>query len=173
MRALWALLLILLSLNVPLYAKGTYMSVSAFVDSSFSGTVSPAPEKLWLKGDQRRRLEVILGHPVGLRIGFWREGERSAWVLDEIGKELPITIGLVIDAGRLSDIQILAFRESRGGEVRYPFFTRQFVGMTLGNDFRLSDSIDGISGATMSVDAVTRAAVAALYLDSLLPHLPS
>jgi hypothetical protein len=63
-------------------------------------------------------------------------------------------------------IEVLAFRESRGWEIRYPFFTSQFSGLELADDGYLSESIDGITGATMSVRAVERVARLALWLDA-------
>lgn len=164
-RWLCSILLGVLLLNASVaLAKGVYLSVDQFVQAAFDDAV-PARRKLWLSGEQREQLQAILGHAVGLRVSYWQAQDRSAWILEEIGKELPITIGIVVEAGQLLDVRILAFRESRGGEVRYPFFTRQFVGLTLQSDNRrLSATIDGISGATMSVDAVTRAAQAALFM---------
>lgn len=157
-----------LLLSSAVLGKGTYLTVDEFLSSAF-GELSPARQKLWLNASQRKSLEGILGHPVGLRVSYWRAEKRSAWVLDEIGKELPITIGVVIEGDALLDVRILAFRESRGGEVRYPFFTRQFIGLKLQSEtFRLNDSIDGISGATMSVNAVTRASTAALFMHQQL-----
>lgn len=112
----------------------------------------------------------ILNHEYqGLRVRYWSRDDRTAWIFNEIGKELPITIGVVVEANKVVQIDILAFRESRGGEVRYPFFTKQFRGLSLTASHRLSDTIDGISGATLSVWAVTRATRAALYLHQLSP----
>jgi hypothetical protein len=101
-----------------------------------------------------------------LRIRYWGEGSRTAWVLEEIGKVKPITVGLVINDDRLEKIRVLAFRESRGWEVRYPFFTDQFTGIGLNDDKQLNRSIDGISGATLSVRALEKLARLALYLHS-------
>ena len=89
---------------------------------------------------------------------------RSAWILDEIGKELPITIGVAVADGAIDNVRVLEFRESRGWEVRYPFFTDQFSNARLGSGQRLDRKIDGISGATLSVRAVTRIASIALLL---------
>lgn len=162
------ILLALLVVTGGASARGTYLSIEQFLHGAFDGE-QPLASKLWLNGSERDSLAKVLGHPVGLRVNYWHQGERSAWVLEEIGKELPITIGIVVQANRLVDVRILAFRESRGGEVRYPFFTRQFVGARLKSAAGgLDTSIDGISGATMSVDAVTRAAEAALVMDRLL-----
>ena len=119
---------------------------------------------LWVTSEHREPLQRLLGHAYrSLRIRYWRDDNRTAWILDEIGKEQPITIGIVIDAKAIEEVRILEFREIRGWEVRYPFFTDQFRGATL-DDGELSAEIDGITGATLSVGAVKRVARAALYL---------
>ena len=100
----------------------------------------------------------------GLRIRYWGEGARTAWILEEIGKVKPITVGLVVNDDGLEKIRVLAFRESRGWEVRYPFFTDQFTGVGLMADHDLDRRIDGISGATLSVRALKKLARMALYL---------
>ena len=69
-----------------------------------------------------------------------------------------------MDEGAIDNVQILEFRESRGWEVKYPFFTDQFADARLGPDTRLDRRVDGITGATMSVNAVTRIARVALLL---------
>ena len=90
---------------------------------------------------------------------------RTAWILEEIGKERPITIGVVVDGDAIADIRILAYREPRGDEVRHPFFLEQFSGLQLEDDKRLTGRIDGISGATLSVRAVTNVSRYVLYLN--------
>ncbi len=106
-----------------------------------------------------------MGHDFhSLRVRYWRDGAKSAWVLDEIGKELPITIGITVSDGAIDNVSVLEFRESRGWEVRYPFFTDQFVDARLGPDEDLNQRIDGITGATMSVGAITRITRVALLL---------
>jgi hypothetical protein len=101
-----------------------------------------------------------------MRIRYWQQNERSAWILNEIGKEQPITFGVVIDAGKVAHVKVLAFRESRGWEIRYPAFTRQFSNAALVG-LELDRHIDGVSGATLSVWAMTAVTRLALYLDTL------
>ena len=79
---------------------------------------------------------------------------------------MPITIGVVIDQGKISSVKILAYRESRGGEVRYPAYMAQYQGATLTDKYKLDKSIDGITGATLSVWAVNKVAALALYYHS-------
>jgi hypothetical protein len=56
------------------------------------------------------------------------------------------------------------FRESRGWEVKYPFFTDQFARIGLTGEGELDRQIDGITGATLSVQAMKRMARVALRL---------
>jgi len=157
------LLLVLLLLSTAA-AADEYQSQEDFLLEAFDGT-TPKPRVVWLKGDIKKATGDILGHAYpGLRIRYWGEGARTAWILEEIGKVKPITVGLVVNDDGLEKIKVLAFRESRGWEVRYPFFTDQFtgVGLTTGHD--LDQRIDGISGATLSVRALKKLARMALYL---------
>ena len=153
------------------FADDAYQSQEDFLLEAFSG-VMPEPGVIWLKGDIKNAATDILGHPYpGLRIRYWGEAGRSAWVLEEIGKVKPITVGLVVNDNGLEIIRVLAFRESRGWEVRYPFFTDQFTGIGLTDENDLNRPIDGISGATLSVRALKKLARLALYLHTQA-HLP-
>ena len=109
---------------------------------------------------------MILDHPfVGLRIKYWQRGTTTAWVLDEIGKTEPITIGVAVDAGHVASVRVLEYRESRGSEIRHSFFTDRFLGAGLSNGTELDTSIDGITGATLSVEAAEKVVRLALLLD--------
>ena len=154
-------ILLLLPALTPAAADSAYQSPEEFLGEVFAG--SPPVHKL--KGDVKEKAAEILGHNYpGIRIRYWGENERTAWILEEIGKTQPITVALVVDNNGLESIRVLAFRESRGWEVRYPFFTDQFSGIRLTNDNQLDRPVDGISGATLSVRALKKLARLALYL---------
>lgn len=145
-------------------ARGVYQEPDAFIQEVFDGD-PPAAETVWLAGQVKARVADILGHEYpALRVRYWLRDGRSAWILEEIGKEEPITTGIVVERGRIALIRVLIFRESRGYEVRHPFFTDQFKDATLEDNGRLDRPIDGITGATLSVHALTRLARMALYL---------
>jgi hypothetical protein len=145
-------------------AGESYQTPDAFLRETFADA-TPAPEVMWLKGDIKEATAAILGHPYpGLRIRYWGKDARTAWILEEIGKEKPITVGLVVGPDGMELLRVLEFRESRGWEVRYPFFTDQFGGIGLTADRQLDRHIDGISGATLSVRALQKLARLALYL---------
>jgi hypothetical protein len=150
-------------------ARGTYQEPEDFLADTF-GTQPPSPGVVWLRGETRETTKAILGHKYpSLRIRYWGNAERSAWILEEIGKEQPITVGLVVSNGRIERIKVLAFRESRGWEVRHPFFTDQFRDIGLTGERGLDRDIDGISGATLSVRALKKLARLALYLHTRIP----
>ncbi len=164
LRKLALIVLFSLSVSGVVMARGSYLTVPEFVANAFAGE-SPPVKTLWLSGELQQRLHSIFGHPYkSLRLRYWQQDAKTAWVLDEIGKELPITMGVVVNGGAIEQLRILTYRESRGAEVRHPFFTEQFEGARLGQGDVLDRQIDGITGATLSVRAVTRVAEAALVL---------
>jgi hypothetical protein len=160
-------ILLLLLTGARAMAGGTYQTPEEFLGEAFAGA-PPEPQVVWLTGARRDVTEEILGHRYPtLRVRYWRVGQRSAWILDEVGKDQPITTGVIIDNGLIERIKVLVFRESRGWEVRHPFFTDQFKGAGLNGEQELDRHIDGISGATLSVRAMQKVARLALYLDSV------
>jgi hypothetical protein len=73
-----------------------------------------------------------------------------------IGKDQPITFLVAIDlTDRLKDVDILVYREPYGGEVAYEPWRRQFRGARASDSLRVGREIRSISGATISVHAVT------------------
>ena len=149
------------------YARGVYQSNDAFLQEAFGGDEFQQ-KVIWQKRDVKEKVADILGHRYpGLRVRYWTDNQKTAWILDEIGKEYPITIGVLVQDGAVKKLKILAFRESRGDEVRLSFFTRQFQNISLDEQLQLSHSIDAISGATLSVHAVKNVSRLALYFDSL------
>jgi len=73
-----------------------------------------------------------------------------------LGKDQPITFLVAVDpADRLKDVDILVYREPYGGEVAYEPWRRQFRGKTASDSLRVGKEIRSISGATISVHAVT------------------
>ncbi len=158
-------LVILLSLPPGVSQAAVYQDPADFVSEAFRGN-PPAPKVLWLTPEMRQEVEAVLGHaPNGMRMRYWQEQAQTVWVLDEIGKELPITTGIIVNNGAIERVRVLVFRESRGWEVRHDFFTNQFKGAGMTKDGRLDRQIDGISGATLSVRAVEKLARVALLLD--------
>ena len=93
------------SLLSGLIAEEVYESPSTFIASAFpgggyeTGTVSTRNEavKAIFNGRGYRASSAK----------FWRNGERTAWILEEIGKHKPITVGVVIDKGKIDTLKVL------------------------------------------------------------------
>lgn len=79
-----------------------------------------------------------------------------ALIQNTIGKHKPMTYMVGVDAhGRVSNVELLVFREARGSEVRTKRFNVQYEGKTASDPVRLNKDIINISGATMSVRSMT------------------
>ncbi|MBN4063775.1 FMN-binding protein [Cardiobacterium sp. AH-315-I02] len=146
-------------------AGGAYQEPADFINEVFDNN-SPKAKVLWLNKDLKKQIVNILQHKYkGLRVRYWHQGKKTAWILEEIGKEKYITTGFVINNNKIEQVKVLAFRESRGWEVRYDFFTDQFKQARLKENHQLDKTIANISGATLSVRALRKLARIALLLD--------
>ena len=93
-------------------------------------------------------------------------------ICEEIGKHRPITfIAGVTPEGKVKDVAIMRYREPQGAEVRRRAFLGQFAGKNLSNPIMQYQDIHNVSGATLSVRAMSRgvrkalAVVQAAYLN--------
>ena len=152
--------------------EDVYLAPDQFLAQAFDGEI-PDQKKFWVTKAYKADIKEIMERDLGvLRVAYWRRGDRTAWILEEIGKVHPITTGLIVDGGSLRRVTVLIYRESRGWEVRNDFFTDQFIGARLVADHDLDRPIDGISGATLSVRALTKLARLALYLHEAATQKP-
>lgn len=144
-------------------AEIIYQSPAGFLEQYLPDCQQQA---LWLKSELKSQIEQVIGHSFpGVRIRYCMQGNKTAWILDEIGKTEPITSGIVVDQGQVERVRVLVFRESRGSEVHRDAFTRQYESMALDAKNKLDGPIDGITGATLSVYALNRQVKLALLLD--------
>ena len=165
-RQLLITFLISLLLPVSGYSASVYETRAEFLSRAFKDS-PPEPAIVWRSGERMSAVRQILGHDyAALRLRYWCEGERSAWILEEIGKDLPITVGIIIEKEYIKNLRVLTYRENRGGEVATASFTDQFNNAVIEERNRLDVKIDGISGATLSVQALTRLATMALFLNT-------
>ena len=163
--SLCSLGILIIASTPPANAGGVYQEPADFINEVFDGK-PPKADVLWLNKELKQQIVEILDHKYkGLRVRYWQQQKRSAWVLEEIGKEKQITAGIVVNDSRIQQVKVLVFRESRGWEIRHDFFTDQFKQAGLKQDNRLDRHIDNISGATLSVRAIRKLAQIALLLD--------
>ncbi len=164
MKTLRQILCIIFLLAPQAHAVEVYQTGAEFVEEAFSGE-TPSARAIWLTGDLKGRVAGVLGHAYReLRVRYWALGDRTAWILEEVGKVEPITLGVVVKRGQIEAVKVLTYRESRGWEIRFPVFMNQYRGAQVDSNEKLDRKIDGISGATLSVRATTRLARMALAL---------
>jgi FMN-binding protein len=117
---------------------------------------------LALSPAQRDRVAALAGpQPPHRSLRAWRalHGQELlgfVFIDEVIGKEDFITYAVAIDAsGRLSTPEVLAYRESHGGEIRSAAWRRQFAGRQGLDQLRVQTDIKNIAGATLSSEHVT------------------
>src|SRR5262249_45380145 len=104
------------------------------------------------------RYTFLIGRRHGKTCGY-------AAIVEEIGKSEPITFMAGVEAeGRVGEVALMVFRESRGAEVREPRFMRQFKGKQLKDPIRVNQDILNYTGATLSSEAMARGVKKALAL---------
>ena len=133
-----------------------------FLSEVFEGNV-PAPQAMTVSGGVPSMIQ-----PLPSRMRYWRDGQRTAWIFDELGKDgyAPTTCGFVVTNESIEKAKVLIYRESRGEQVGQPSFLQQLVGARI-SGAGLTVSVDNISGATYSVKMMQRMARTALVLDKM------
>jgi len=95
------------------------------------------------------------------------DGQTDGWAIiqNTIGKHKPMTymVGVTPD-GKISNVEVLVYRESRGSEVRKKRFNYQYEGKDVRDPIRINRDIINISGATMSVRSMSAGAKRVLVL---------
>jgi hypothetical protein len=150
-----------------LFALGTHAAVLMDIEQ--------AQRQLWQQAESFHSMGVTLGEreltfiaqqsetrvPKQFSPRVWEAmvtGKRVGWVVVDrvIGKYdlIDYAAGFGVD-GVVTGVEILAYRESHGGEIRQPAWRRQFKGRKGPQSMRFGDDIKNISGATLSCQHVT------------------
>src|SRR5215831_11975066 len=139
-----------------------YLSVEAAQKGLFPQADRFNEVVLSLSPEQRERVAALAGpQPPHRSLRAFRalHGDQSlgfVFVDEVIGKEDFITYAVAIDAsGRLSAPEVLAYRESHGGEIRNAAWRQQFAGRQGLDQLRVQTDIKNIAGATLSSQHVT------------------
>ena len=147
------------------------LSKEQFIEVAF-GNKEALKGKLRFKDEVKTAAQKIMGNKYKkILMRYWIEGNRTAWILNRIGKVKPITAGFIIEDCKVVSVHVLVYRESHGWEIKYPSFRDQFGGVGMQKNLKLDKSIDGISGATMSVSSMRIMARLALAMNELVPDI--
>ncbi len=139
-----------------------YATVEEAAKRAFPEATTFKERELQLTADEMKALPAdagIAARALRFRALTALQGDKSIGivVIDAvIGKFDLIDYAVGLDpSGKLRSVEILAYRESHGYEVRLPAWRKQFVGKDKRDKLRVSEDINNISGATMSATHVT------------------
>jgi hypothetical protein len=129
-----------------------------------------------LTGEEMQELHKMLGAAVPRdSIFVFKPKDKSGKLLgyavigEEVGKYRPITFMVGTNPElKVQNVEVLVYRESRGGEVRRARFLRQYRGKSAKNAIRTNRDILNIAGATMSVNAMNHGVKRTLAILELL-----
>jgi len=140
-----------------------YLSAEQAQQLMFPDATAFRPQPLALNAAQMQQIEKLSGLParsVNWRVVGAYKGDAllGYMVLDDVTGKFELisyAVGLNPDA-TVRQVEVLAYRESHGGEVRLPAWRRQFVGKSAsGGGLTVGEGIANISGATLSCTHLT------------------
>jgi Na+-transporting NADH:ubiquinone oxidoreductase subunit NqrC len=139
-----------------------YLTVEQAQQAMFPDATAFKDANLRLSTEQMRQVEKLSGLParsVNWRVYSAHRGDTALGfvVLDDvIGKFELISYAVALNPdASVRQIEILAYRESHGFEIRSPAWRRQFAGKTAQAGLAIGEGIANISGATLSCAHVT------------------
>jgi len=148
---------------VQIAAAAEYLSVDAAQRAAFPQADRFDEVVLTLTPEQQRKVVELAGpQPPHRSLRAWRAtrgGESLGYLfVDEVvGRQDMITYAIGIDtAGVLGTLEVMAYRESHGGEIRNEAWRHQFNGRKGLEEVRFRTDIKNIAGATLSCEHVTQ-----------------
>ena len=145
------------------YELQVFLEEDEAITSIFKGCDEVLVDRLALTQDEKQRLENRLKARIDENAFDVFTGKkdgkiyRYAIITDEMGCFHPITfiMGMKPD-GKIDQVAVMIYRESRGKEVIRERFLHQYKGKSLNNPIRVNKDIINITGATTSVRGVNR-----------------
>ncbi len=146
----------------PEFVEQVFLAEDAALKAVFAENESVTRKVHAFTREQKSRIESQTGWTLAessVTVFEGRIGVRpSGWamVCEEIGKFKPMTFMVRVSAdGKVERVEVMVYREPVGAEVRRKRFWGQFRGKTVHDRLRLNRDILNITGATMSVQAMT------------------
>jgi Na+-translocating ferredoxin:NAD+ oxidoreductase RnfG subunit len=134
-----------------------YLSVEQAQQLMFPGAAFEAIP-LELSDEQAHAIEKASDTNVlNKKLQVWKVSTGGWFIADQVvGKHEFIPIALALDgAGAVKDVEILEYREAYGDQVRDPQWRSQFNGKQNGDKLVLTETVQNISGATLSSKHIT------------------
>jgi len=148
-----------------------YFSVRGLLAEQFRQSELVDYQKVLLSAERREAIQRELGQTLE-KAEYIFYVARSADHIDgyalfdrEIGQHEYIDFATFFDGeGRVTRVEVVAYREPYGEAIRSQRFREQFIGKEAESGFRPGHDIDVISGATLSANAMAKAVKRATLL---------
>jgi Na+-translocating ferredoxin:NAD+ oxidoreductase RnfG subunit len=155
--------LLAFAMQTPVVVAAEYLSIESAQRSAFAQADHFEEVNLSIAADQQQAILALAGpQPQHGKVRAWRATNGGQllgyFFVDEVvGRQDLITYALGIDVnGKLSDVEILTYREGHGGEIKNRAWRHQFAGRDDLAQLRFAIDIKNIAGATLSCEHVTQ-----------------
>jgi len=145
------------------YSQDIQERVNMSLQNCFRKDIQIDFEKLQIRNELKNSIEKKVGqkffsNEVYLYKIFIDKKLIGYGLLDNVyGKSLPITFLVMYDnTGKILCSEIIKYREPYGGAIQSKEWNDQFKGKNMDSDFVVGKDVSGISGATISVNSVTK-----------------
>lgn len=161
-RKLWFRVAVFTIFTMGLIFGGIRDKAEELILNDFGKHVSLSFEKYTMDKTIRNRIEKKVYQKFFKNfIYVWKITKNDTIIgyalLDNVkGKTMPITILVNFGtAGTIRSTHVVKYREAIGGEIENRRWNSQFAGRSYKSSFLVGSEIDGISGATISVNSMT------------------
>lgn len=148
--------------NVPEFTEEVFLTEETALKTVFPENAKILKEVHHYTESEKKAIESRLGWTVAessfTAFEGFLDGKSQGWavITEEIGKFKPITFIIkVSNEGKVERVEVMVYREAVGSEVRRQRFMRQFKGKSAKDPLRINRDILNVTGATMSVQAIT------------------
>uniref|UniRef100_A0A832DEG9 FMN-binding protein n=1 Tax=Ignavibacterium album TaxID=591197 RepID=A0A832DEG9_9BACT len=156
-------ILFILIISFVAYSQNIQEKVNISLENCFGNNIQIDFEKFKLKNELKSSIERKVGQKFYsdevylYKISIDKKIIGYGLLDNVYGKSLPITFLVMFDStGNILCSEIIKYREPYGGAVQSKEWNDQFKGKNMDSDFVVGKDVSGISGATISVNSVTK-----------------
>jgi Na+-translocating ferredoxin:NAD+ oxidoreductase RnfG subunit len=162
------ILLIILFIPLLVSANGIKEKTEGIIRSEFGDNVHISFKKIQIPIKVKNKIELAIQQRFfDTSVFLWKISQNDSLIaiglMDNVyGKAQPITFLTIFTLeGNVHSNHIIKYREEHGGQVSNKDWNKQFVGLNKSSKF---DEIDGISGATISVNSIKKGVKKLMFL---------
>lgn len=170
-RLVYCVILVLSGVSPAWCQNAIFLTPAEALQRIFKDSAEVYKQDFQVTPQMQKQAQKLLGYELPRSVYSFYLGKSGgkvdgyALIDEEVGKVLPITfITRISPQGKVEVVEIMVYRESRGGEVQDKRFLNQFKNKSLQDEIRLHGDIINITGATLSSRALVVGVKRALVL---------